>query len=99
MAAGAPLQAASLTASPSPIDFIHTSKQFHMMQHNCTALHARDHDSLTVLSYAGNEKFIHEKLPCSHSQSIVQLQLKEQTKASSHHCQTSTLLPHRKLFK
>ena len=99
MTAGAPLQAASLTSSPHHKWPSSTSKQFHMMQHDCTALHASDHDSLMVISKAGNEKFIREKLPSSHSQSIVQLQVKKQTKASSHHCQTSTLLPYSKLFK
>ena len=99
MAAGTPLQAASLPSSPHHKWRSSTSKQFHMMGHDCTALHAWDHDSLMVISKAGNEKFIHEKLPSSHSQSIVQLQVKEQTKASPHHCQTSTLLPHSKLSK
>ena len=50
MAAGRPLQAASLTSSPHHKWHSSTSKQFHMMGHDCPALHACDHDSLMVPS-------------------------------------------------
>jgi hypothetical protein len=48
-AAGAPLQAACLTSPPHHQCRSSTSKQFHMKQHDCTALHA-DHNSAFLSS-------------------------------------------------
>ena len=50
MAAGAPLQAASITSSPHHKWCSSTSKQFHMMWHDWPALHAWDHDTLMLIS-------------------------------------------------